>query len=378
MGKRILVFLMGALLTLPLCGCWNYRGADELDIVVGIAIDFDKTAKKYKLSYEIANLSGSDKNGVIDSVIVESEGNTLFDAARNAKRREVNRLFLGSAYIVVISQALAQEDGISHVIEWFLRDAECRETMYMVLSQKESAKEILQSSDKEKSIVSVKLHDIISEDNKVTASSIKKMLYQVFDAIQSPRRSAMLAALNKIQNGDKEIWELNGIAVCKEDKLAGFLSPEESKYALFVEDELKGGILTLSMAGMQTDDISLEIHRNKTKKSFTYEQGKVKIRIETDTHVFIAENHGLLDVMDEELVKRIEEAAAEMIEKNISALMARIQGEFNTDLFGFGEMVYKRDLPLWRQLEPSWDTVFPTLEVTVSSKVRAVNSGFIR
>lgn len=378
MGKRILVFLMGALLTLPLCGCWNYRGGDQLEIVVGIAIDFDKTAKKYKLSYEVANLSGSDKNGVIDSVIVESEGNTLFDAARNAKRREANQLFFGSAYIVVISQALAQEDGIAHVIEWFLRDAECRETMYVVLSQKESAKEILQSSDKEKSIVSVKLHDIISEDNKVTASSSKKMLYQVFNAIQSPRRSAMLAALNKIQNGDKEIWELNGIAVCKEDKLAGFLSPEESKYALFVEDELKGGILTLSMAGMITDDISLEIHRNKTKKSFTYEQGKVKVRIETDTHVFIAENHGLLDVMDEELVKRIEEAAAEMIEKNIAALVARIQGELNTDIFGFGEMVYKRDLPLWRELEPSWDTVFPTLEVTVSSKVRAVNSGFIR
>ena len=111
MGKRILVFLKGALLTLPLCGCWNYRGADELDIVVGIAIDFDKTAKKYKLSYEVANLEGADKNSIIDSVIVESEGNTLFDAARNAKRREANRLFFGSAYILVISQELAQQDA---------------------------------------------------------------------------------------------------------------------------------------------------------------------------------------------------------------------------------------------------------------------------
>lgn len=378
MGKRIFVFLMGVLLTLPLCGCWNYRGLDQMDIVVGIAVDFDKVAKKYKLSYEVADLMGADKSGSIDAVIVESEGNTLFDAARNAKRTEADRLFFGSAYIVVISQEIAQENGIAHVLEWFLRDGECRETMYVAISQEDTAKEILQSSKDIKGIISVKLQDIIAEDNKVTASSTKKMLYEVFDTLQSPRRSVMLSALNKFQNEDREVWEINGIAVCKEDKLAGFLSPEESKYALFVEDQLKGGILTLSMAGMQTDDISLEISRNKTKKSFTYEQGKVKIRIETDTRVFIGENQGQLDVMDEELIKGIEEAAAGMIEKNIADLMARIQGEFNIDLFGFGEMIYKRDLPLWRQLEPSWEVLFPTLEVTVSSKVRVINSAFIK
>lgn len=378
MGKRILVCMMGIFLMLPLCGCWNYRGLDQLDIVVGIAIDFDKEAKKYKLSYEVADLMGADKKSSIKGTIVEAEGNTLFDAARNAKRREADRLFFGSAYIVVISQELAQEDGISHVLEWFLRDGECRETMYVVLSQKETAKEILESSEGVKGIVSVKLQDIIAEDNKITASSSKKMLYEVFDTLHSPRRSVMLAAMNKFQNGDNEIWELNGIAVCKEDKLAGFLSPAESKYALFIEDELEGGILTLSMAGMQADDISLEISRSETKKSFTYDQGKVKIRIETSTRVIIAENHGLLDVMDEDLVKRIEEAAAGMIEENIAALVARMQNEFNADLFGFGEMIYKRNLPLWRQLEPSWDVLFPTLEVAVSSKVRVINSGFIR
>lgn len=378
MGKRIWVCVMGLFLMLPLCGCWNYRGLDQLDIVVGIAIDFDKETNKYKLSYEVADLAEADKKSSINGIIVEAEGNTIFDAARNAKRREADRLFFGSAYIVVISQELAREEGIAPIIEWFLRDAECRETMYVVLSQKETAKEILESSEDGKGIVSVRLQDIISEDNEITASSSSKMLYEIFDTIESPRRSVMLPALNKIQNGDKEIWEINGIAVCKEDKLAGFLSPEESKYALFVEDELKGGILTLSMAGMRTDDISLEISGNKTKKSFSYEQGKVKIRIETDTRVAIAENLARLDVMDVELVKRIEETAARMIEKNAADLIARIQGEFNADLFGFGEMIYKRDLRLWRQLEPSWDVLFPTLEVVVSSKVRVINSAFIR
>ncbi len=378
MNKCILVCVMALLLMLPLCGCWNYRGLDQMDIVVGIAIDFDKETNKYKISYEVADLAGADKGSSINGKIVESEGNTLFDAARNAKRREADRLYFGSTYIVVISQEVARELGISRVIEWFLRDGECRETTYVALSQKDTAQEILQKPDEEKGIVSVTLQDLISEDNKITASSMPKMLYEVFDTIKSPRRSVMLSALNKVQSGDREICELNGIAICKEDKLAGFLSPEESKYALFVEDELKGGILTLSMAGMQTDDISLEIFLSNTKKSFSYEQGKVKIRIETDTRVSIAENEGMLDIMDMNLVQSIEEAAAAMIEKNIADLVARMQGEFNADIFGFGEMIYKRNLPLWRQLGPSWDMLFPTLEVTVSSKVFVINSGFTK
>lgn len=188
----------------------------------------------------------------------------------------------------------------------------------------------------------------------------------------------MLPALHKIKNGDQEICELNGIAVFKEDKLAGFLSPEESKYALFVGNELKGGILTLSMADLKTDDMSLEIFKSKTKKSFSYEQGKVKITIQTDTTVAIGENQGKLDVMDEEVVKKVEEAGARMIEKNIADVVRKIQDEYNADVFGFGEMIYKQDLPLWRQLEPSWEELFPTLEVEVNAKVNVINSAFIR
>ena len=369
---------MNILLVMTLCGCWNYRGLDQMDIVVGIAIDFDKETNQYKISYEVADLMGADKDSSIKGNIVESQGKTLFDAARNAKRKEPDRLFFGSAYIVVISQEVAREMGIAPVIEWFLRDGECRETMCIALSQQDTAKAILESPEGASGIMAVKLHDIIMEDSQVTASSMNRKLYEVYNMLKSPRRSAMLPALHKILNGDQESCEINGTAVCKEDKLAGFLTPEESKYALFVEDELKGGILTLSMANWQTDDISLEIFKSKTKKSFTYEQEKMKISIETDTSVAIAENQSRMDIMEEELVKKVEDAAARMIEKKIADLITKIQDEYNADIFGFGEMIYRQDLPLWRQLEPSWDELFPTLEVEVASKVHVVNSAFIR
>ncbi len=378
MFKRILAFVLSLFMALSLGGCWNYRGLDQMDIVVGIAVDFDKETSKYKVSYEIVDLMGASKDGGPEGIIIESEGDTLFDAARNAKRKESDRLFFGSAYIVVISKEVAQEMGVSHVLEWFLRDGECRETMHVAVSQEDTARVILESCENATGIMSVIIHEIIVEDSDVTSSAVSRMLFEIFDDINSTKDSAMLTALYKTQSGEREVSELNGTAICKGDMLVGFLSADESRYALLVVDQLKGGIFTISVAGLQTDDISLEIFQNTTKNSYTYEQGKVKVRIETDTRVALAENHSHIDAMNEDFIKCIEETAARMIEKNIADVVARVQNEFGADVFGFGEMIYKRDLPLWRQLEDSWDELFPLVEVEVISQVHVVNSGFIR
>ncbi|MGI6004196.1 MAG: Ger(x)C family spore germination protein [Christensenellales bacterium] len=378
MGRRILAGLISILLALTLCGCWNYRGLDQMNIVVGIAIDFDKQSNLYKLSYEVADLMNAEKEGGVSGKIVKSEGKTLFEAARNAKRREADRLFFGSAHILIISQEVAREIGLLSIIEWFLRDGECRETMCVALSREDTAMTILESPDGMSGVMSSNIHDIITEDHKVSASSMNIQLYQVYNILRSERNSVMLPALHKIKDGDQEICEINGIAVFKEDGLTGFLTAEESKYALFVEDKLQGGILTLSMGGMRTDDISLEIFTNKTKKSFTYEKGKVKVMIQTDTDVAIAENASQMDVTDQAIVKKIQDAAQRMIQENIKDLVAKIQREHNADVFGFGEMIYKQDLELWRALAPFWAQLFPTLEVEVASTVKVVNSAFIR
>lgn len=379
MGKRLSLCLMCAVLALTLSGCWNYRSLDQMDLVVGIAIDFDKAANRYKMTYEVADLMGASKNSGINGKLVESEGKTLFDAARNAKKTEADKLFFGSALLVVINQDLAREAGISGILEWFLRDAECRETMCVLLSQEDTAKAILEKSEKEGSgIVSTTLHDIIMEDPQATGASMHVQLYRLYDMIQSPRDAAILPVFHKIKRDDKEIPELNGIAICKGDKLVGFLSAEEAKYVLMVENELGGGILTLSIGGMPTDGISLEIFQNHSKKSYTYEQGKMKVKIETETNVALAENQIKMDPMDKEQVKLIEDAAQRLIQNNIKDMIMKVQQEYNADIFGFGEMIFKEDPKLWDRLMSTWGEQFPTVEVEITSTVHVVNSAFIK
>lgn len=378
MAKRLLLALLCLSLVLPLSGCWNYRGLDQMSIVVGIAIDFDQEAGLFDISYEVADLSSGGKDASVKGKIVHAKGKTLFEAARNAKLKEPDRLFFGAAHVLVINQQLVRDTGINSILEWFLRDAECRETMCVAISQEATAEELLQSPEGAQGIMAVTLHDIIKEDQDVTGTAPNTRLYEIFNRLNSPRRSVLLPVLRKTQNGKDLVPELNGAALLKEGKLAGFLPPEQSRYALLMEGTLNKGVLTLSASDLPGDDVTLEILSSKAKKSYVYDQGKVILKVDATLDVVFAENRDGLDVMDKQVVRRVEALAAEMIQKHVAELMDVLQHTFAADVFGFGEMIYKRNLPLWRQLAPTWDTLYPQAEARVSAEVHILNPASIR
>lgn len=379
MCKRVAVVILCLALGIGLCGCWNYRGLDELELVVGMSVDYKKETNDFSVGYEVADLSGGGSKGTTKGRIVHSQGKTLFDAARNAKRHESDRLFFGSAGVLIISKELVEERDLLTITEWFLRDGECRETMSVAISQEETAQVILQSPKEMQDIMSMTLQDIMKEDQKITASTVNTKLYDIYNRLNSPRKCVILPALHRVENGEQVVSGVNGVAIIKkEEGLVGFLTPEQSKYVLFIEDEIKGGVINFSLKGGEEDDTTLEIFESNTKKSFTYEQGKLTFHIHTRTRVAVDENQSMVDMMDLAQVQQVREAAQREIENNIKGLIAVVQREYNADIFGFGEMIYHKKQDLWKELEPDWDSLFPNLEVEVSSEVQIVGSGFIK
>lgn len=377
MIKRFLSCLLIAAIAFVLSGCWNYRGLDQMGIVVGIAIDFDEQENLFDMNYEIADLTSGDSDGGIAGRIVNGKGKTLFDAARNAKRRKADKLFFGSANVLVIDQQLAEEMSILNIIDWFIRDGECREAMGFAISLEDTAKEILESPDDFQGIMSETLSEIMHEDKDVTGTSLLIHMHELYNALHSKRKAVAVPAFHKVESDIGPIPEINGMAIIK-DKLVGFLTAEQSRYVLLVENQLGGVVLTLSTQDTRTDDISLEVLDNHAKKSYTYDEGKITVRIETQTNVAVSENHTDMDIMDSRVVEQIENWAADSIQENIKKVLSTLQHKFNADILGFGEMIYKYDLPLWHELSPHWDEIYPNVEVEVSSKVKIINSAFMK
>ncbi len=370
------VLLLCAVMLPALAGCWNYRGLDQMNIVVGTAVDYDKENETFQLTYEVADLSGEGKKGGIKGKLITSEGATIFEAVRNAKRKEADRLFFGSASVLIISRQVVEERGFLPVIEWFLKDGECRETMCVALSLEENAKVILQRPEESNTIMANTIHDILREDKKVTGATVQTALYESYHDLKSKSRCTVISAVRREKDGGEETTGAHGAAVLKEDGVAGYLTPEQCKYYLMAKGKLGGGIIPLAMDGERQETLSLEISQNTAKINFTDEGGTPAFHIRTKIWVKVGENQKSIDVMDLQRVKEVKATAQRKVEEGLHDLLYAAQQTCKADILGFGEMVYQKKLPLWKGLESNWDKDFPNVEVTVKAEVQIDDSGY--
>lgn len=378
MRKKVKLISLCLALVFILSGCWNYRSLNDISIVSGLAVDMDPESNEYKLSFEMVDLTGDISSSGPKAKLIESRGKTIFDAARNAKRRLEKRLFFGNAQILVLSEEIAKGGHVMHLIDWFLRDAELRETAHVIVSQEKTAAEILSVKGINNAVVAFEIENIIMDDKTATSSTSNLMLYQIYNTLHAEGLSLTLPAFHKVINDGEPASEVNGSAVFKEQNMIGYLTPEESKYLLFVLNEVEGGILTLSAKEQEQDDVSLEISENKTKQSFEVENRQLKITVDTETRVYLAEVGDEFDALDEEMVTSLESAAGAKLKQGIEDVIRKVQSEYRSDIFGFGNTIHKKNSKLWSSISDYWDDLFPTLDVTVNSKVNIVNSAYIR
>lgn len=359
-------------------GCWNYRGLNEMTIVSGFAIDPDGESGEMKVSFQIVDLVGNIETEGINGKLLESNGKTLFDAARNAKRNIIGKLYFGHTQLVVISQDIARNEDLNDTIDWMLHDSEIRETLKIAVSGGETAKEILNFETIVSPIVAFDVSKYIEEDNKITASIPYKQLYEVYNTLEGEGIDLTLPALCNVDNNGEPSAKLCGTAVFKGQRLAGFLDADETKYMLFTTDEIEGGLITFPAEGEGKDDTTLEIFKNVTKRSFSYKDGKLIIEVAPETNVYLTECKIQVDALDKQQISMLEQNAAKTLAERMAQHIGKVQSEFGADIFGFGNMIYKKDHVLWHKLSADWDTLFPELEVVVNAKVNIINTASIK
>ena len=378
MRKILSVIALCLLPAMLLSGCWSYRSLNDISIVMGIGIDKDPATGNYKVSSEIVDLTKSVKQSAPGAKLIESEGRTIFDALRNAKRKLLNKLYFGNAQIAAISESVAREDGIMDAVDWVMRDAEGRETINMLIAKGGDAKDLLVLNGADQAILSLELDAIISEDAKSTSSTAHTELYDVYDILNCQGVGLTLPAFHITVNDGQKVAESDGIAAFSGDKLVGFLSPEETKFFLIATGMCHGGILALARSGAGAPDVALEIADSKEKTTFESSGGQLSFRIETETDVYLAETMENIDVMDSQQIEQLQTEAGKRLELEINALIKKVQTELKTDIFGFGQIVHRRDWRLWNQLKDGWSQTFQTLPVTISCKVNIKNTAFIK
>lgn len=371
----LIILVLNIVNAFMLTSCWNYREADNLTLARGFAVDMTEEGKFF-ISVETADMHKAGTEGQGKSAIIESEGETMFDAVRNAVLLNVPRLYWGHSTAVFISQQIAEE-GVMKIMDFLTRDAETRLDAHPVIYKGETAREIFEAKPLTAELVSEELREMLHAHEN-TSKTLHIRIFQFIERLENEGVSAVMPAVCLTEIKGEKTLKLCGTAVFKKDKLVGFLDEDDTKYFSFVIDEVKGGLLVVNIGSEdEGGKVSLEILKSNTKLKAKYKENKISIEIKIKVRTAMNE----IEVMDfpinEKEIENIEMAAEEQLKKDIENLIKKVQ-DINSDIFGFGRTV-KRQLPkVWKEKGKDWDNIFKELEVEIVPEIEIVHSALLK
>jgi spore germination protein KC len=373
-NKALLLIAVLIFHSVVLTGCWNYKEIDEMAIAAGVAVDKNPDGTVH-ITIEVVNISGDGKTA-IEPKYVESDGDTLFEAVRRAIAKEGRKIYWSHAKVVIISEELAREDILKY-LDFLFRDAEAREDTWLLISKEKTSGEILQSKGMLNPMISFQIDDTMRSQESISRFPFVE-LFEFFDRLFYKQVSAILPAVQLVEQHGAKTPKIGGTAIFKHEKLIGFLNEEDTKYMLWLRDEVEGGIEVIKNVSDEKENVALEIFNSKSKITPIIQDGVLKIEVEVDLEAGIGEIMGSTDFISEPGEQKLIKAAENQLEGELKKTYVLIRDKYQADVFGFGRRVEMKMPDIWNQIKEEWEKYFIELEMDVKVNLEIRGSATTR
>ncbi|WP_058306105.1 Ger(x)C family spore germination protein [Gracilibacillus massiliensis] len=381
MRKLIMILVISVLV---LAGCWDVQELTEIGIVTAMAIDIDENTGEYILtsqylrpSAESTFTSSQDESFLIVAV----KGRTISELMRKANHKIDRKAFYAHNKVIVVSEQVAKE-GLISLFETFQREQEVRSYVWVAVAQETSAAAIIEKQHN--SISKLPANFLYSLFDNAEYDAVADNLLTFYKDALEMGSNPVLGVLTLEKEESKKNLHLSGGAVFKKDKLVGFISNEETMaYNWITNKNENSQIGALTFPYKENDYITLNLTElkskivpnvtNKSDISFTI---KIKHTVEIAEQQAINNFSQKKDVI--QFIEEIEKIAESEIENKLVKVLSRAQKEFQTDIFGFGDILNKKNPVVWNQVKKNWETEFINASFDLDVEVEILNSGLIQ
>lgn len=380
-NKRILVILL-LFLIFSAGGCWNYRELDQMGIVSGVGFDLAPEPGKILLTIQVINpgeakggggvgtSSGGGGGGRTQPVaIIESTGVTVFEAVREAVTKFSRRLFWPHNQVLIIGKEAA-EQGVRRFLDFEIRDAEPRPTAWVLVTDGKAG-DLIKASAKIEKIPAMEIAEMV----RAQSATSKAGSFMVHDFVLRLISKTAAPVATWIRLNEKNEVQLDGTAVFKGEKLAGFIGKKETRGLLWVLDKVRSGIVVVKSPDNK-GEVGLEIIRSSSKIKVEVTGDSVRIKVTVFVQSNVGNQNGELDLSKSATLKSLARREETVIRDEIKAALNKAR-EFKADIFGFGDAVHRADPKAWERLEPHWDRIFTELKVDLVVKANINQVGLI-
>lgn len=382
MRKWLLFFLLMMSVT-GLSGCWSKKELSELAIISAMGIDKNEEGKYVKTVQFVnpGNVSGGLQGGGGGQgpavTVYTAEGDTVFEAHINSSAKVSRQLYHPHANLVVIGEELARTEGVNVLLDVFERNAEVRSTTKLIISRDMKAGDMMKMLTAIDHIPAEKVNNTLKITEKMRGENVVVSLQDFIKWSTAPgiepilsgfRVEGNLAEANKqesvMQMDPAANLEANGIAVFKDEKLIDWYEGQTARGVVWILDRVKQAEIDLEWEGKKDAVVYQVMRQNTTIKADTKKDiPEITIRVRAEGAIREVTKPVKLD--DPNVIAKIEKAAEKEIKRQLQKTVERTQKN-QSDIFGFGQAIYRQDAKKWKDLQKNWnETYFPQVKVTI-------------
>jgi len=379
--KRMFAITLILVLALLLTGCWNRRELSTIGIIGLIGVDTDDNGIKTTLEVinpEKSSTGGGGKNE-IPFKYVQSSGKTLSEAFRSTTLRFDREPFLSHAKEFLFSEEIAR-NGLAEHLDVILRNHELRLSMHLVIVKDASAADVMSIGSGINIIPSSYLEDLLKQ-HKIHSTSVDSKVLDFLKTYNDKGINPVVTVLKKVKKakigaGKSAEYELSpeGAAVFSKDRLVGFLDGQETRGYNWVIGKVVSGIV-VSPTPDSNGTTSVEILEAGSQNEVEINGNDIKIKVKINVIGMLDEETTKIKLTDPAVIEMLEQANSQVIKQEVEHTLLKVQTEYKSDIFGFGQLVHRKYPPEWKNMQDNWNELFSQATIEVETQTKIIDTG---
>lgn len=384
--RFILLFLV-SLLVLAIGGCGGKREVEQLAFILGVGIDQGEKDGTYLITFQMAQPKASGGSGAeIENWTISIELESLPVVAEEIDQIYNKEPFAGTARMIILGEGLSRE-GINNVLDNFQRFYQFRRTIYLLLAEGE-ARDILATKLRSKQLPAMSLLSIMQGQKNQSVFPVTRLGHYL-TILGRESQAPVIPVVKKIKSGDKGIQfeekegeelQVDGAGVFEDGKLIDYLSEEETKGTLWLDNEVSSRYINAS--GENELKITTWILDTSTKFKIVQEDERTGIAFQIKANATLNEIQGKQQAMDpkewRDFLKELEPLVEQAIEEECQAAVTKSKA-LHTDFIGIGRKIEQKDPKYWKLVKGDWeDNYFIDFPVSFDIQVTIKHSGLPR
>lgn len=375
--------LSGIALLILLSGCATVE-LNNLFIVFGMALDKGENMK-WKLSVQIINPTEVGKKaggGSIPAIVYSQEGNSVEEIRRKMNAGLPRSLIYSHVRVFVLNEEVAREGNLDF-LDFLERDWELRDDFNMVLVTRGTALEVISTLIPGGISPSTKLFRQSDNFNSDWGGAPQVKMKDMIEAFTSEGRDPVIETVtvqgnaktgSKDENLKSDIIRnnviLSGLGVFNKQKLVGLLNLDDTRNYLWTQNMIKKTVVTVPCKDNGHFDVN--VYDSGTKIKAFYNAGTPIVTVKVFINSIVDGISCKADLSKPQTFKKLEQLAELKLKASIENTMKKVQVEYGSDIFGFGEDMYRQDTTAFKKVRQNWNEEFKraVLKADVSIHIR--------